>query len=87
MSCASAPRARFSIDDDKVKSEARDDGKWVLCTNTELCAKEAALKYKHLWMVEGLARFELRARLRCTNPWTRHRTFLLGSDNFCRSGI
>jgi hypothetical protein len=48
--------ARFAINDDKVKSEARYDGKWVLRTNTELSAQEVALKYKQLWMVEQIFR-------------------------------
>jgi len=47
---------RFTIDQDKIKSEARYDGKWVLRTNAELPAKEVALKYKQLWMVEQLFR-------------------------------
>ena len=42
----------FAIDEDKIKREARYDGKWVLRTNTDLSAKEVALKYKQLWMVE-----------------------------------
>ena len=36
--------------------EARYDGKWVLTTNTNLCAKASALKYKQLWMVESIFR-------------------------------
>lgn len=47
---------RFSIDQDKVKEEARCDGKWALTTNTELAAAEVALKYKQLWMVEDIFR-------------------------------
>lgn len=47
---------RFSIDQDKVKEEARYDGKWALTTNTELAAGEVALKYKQLWMVEDIFR-------------------------------
>ena len=47
---------RFSIDQDKVKEEARYDGKWALTTNTELAAAEVALKYKQLWMVEDIFR-------------------------------
>ena len=42
----------FAIDEDKIKREARYDGKWVLRTNTDLSAQEVALKYKQLWMVE-----------------------------------
>ena len=35
---------------------ARDDGKWVLRTDTDLGADEVALKYKELWQVERLFR-------------------------------
>ena len=45
-----------TIDEDKLKSEARYDGKWVLRTNTELSAEDVALKYKQLWMVEQIFR-------------------------------
>ena len=38
------------------EEEARYDGKWVLRTNTDLPAAEAALKYKQLWMVEHVFR-------------------------------
>ena len=47
---------RFAIDEQKIRDEARFDGKWVLTTNTELSAKELALKYKQLWMVEAIFR-------------------------------
>jgi transposase len=40
------------LDEEKVKADARYDGIWVLTTNTKLKAKEVALKYKELWMVE-----------------------------------
>ena len=46
----------FAIDEDKIKEEARYDGKWVLTTNTDLSAAEVALKYKQLWMVEDVFR-------------------------------
>jgi transposase len=44
------------VDQDKVRTEARYDGKWVLTTNTDLPAREVALKYKQLWMVEAVFR-------------------------------
>lgn len=47
---------RFSIDEEKIGSEARFDGKWVLRTNMALSARETALKYKELWMVEDMFR-------------------------------
>jgi transposase len=46
----------FAIDEKKIKSEARFDGKWVLRTNTDLPVEEVALKYKQLWMVENVFR-------------------------------
>ena len=52
--CASGKR--FTIDVGKIKEEARFDGKWVLTTNTDLPARELALKYKQLWMVEAMFR-------------------------------
>ena len=47
---------RFAIDEQKISEEARYDGKWVLRTNTDLPTAEVALKYKQLWMVEGIFR-------------------------------
>jgi transposase len=44
------------IDTDKVRSESRFDGKWVLTTNTDLSADKIALKYKELWQVERVFR-------------------------------
>jgi|TARA_B100001971_G_scaffold209104_1_gene232063 transposase len=44
--------SRFSIDEEKLKEEARYDGKWVLRTNTSYSAEEVAFQYKQLWMVE-----------------------------------
>lgn len=46
----------FAIDMAKVKAEARYDGLWVLATNMDLPAREVALKYKQLWMVEDAFR-------------------------------
>jgi len=45
-----------SIDFEKVKAEARFDGKWVLRTNTDLPIDQVALKYKELWQVERVFR-------------------------------
>jgi transposase len=44
--------AVFEIDEEKLKEEARYDGKWVLRTNTSYSAEEVAFQYKQLWMVE-----------------------------------
>jgi transposase len=46
----------FVVDDAKIDSEARFDGKWVLQTDTELTPEEVALKYKDLILVETLFR-------------------------------
>ena len=46
----------FVVDEEKIKEEARYDGKWVLTTNTDLPSAEVALKYKQLWMVEDVFR-------------------------------
>jgi hypothetical protein len=46
----------FDVDEAKIQSEARFDGKWVLQTDTELSPTECALKYKELWMVERIFR-------------------------------
>jgi hypothetical protein len=47
---------QFAVDEDKIKEEARYDGKWVLTTNMDIAAAEVALKYKQLWMVEDVFR-------------------------------
>lgn len=49
-------REVFAIDAQKVKSDARFDGKWVLRTDTDLPAADVALKYKDLLMVEQIFR-------------------------------
>jgi len=45
-----------TIDEAKIRSESRFDGKWVLQTNTDLSAEQVALKYKQLWQVERIFR-------------------------------
>jgi hypothetical protein len=49
-------KAAVSIDQAKVKAEARFDGKYVLRTNTELPAAEVAVQYKRLLQVEQFFR-------------------------------
>lgn len=49
-------KGHFEIDYDKAREEERFDGKWVLRTSTNLSAKDTALKYKQLWMVEDIFR-------------------------------
>ncbi len=51
-----SPEGHFEIDEDKIREEARYDGKWVLSTDLDLDAAEVALKYKELWRVESLFR-------------------------------
>ncbi|MBD3175787.1 MAG: IS1634 family transposase [Armatimonadia bacterium] len=46
----------FEVDENRVKAEARLDGKWVLTTNTDMDAAAVALTYKDLWMVEAIFR-------------------------------
>ncbi|MHC4121770.1 MAG: IS1634 family transposase [Planctomycetota bacterium] len=50
------PTDGFEIDWDKVKKEARYDGKWVLRTNTDMSTEDVARTYKMLLMVEQLFR-------------------------------
>jgi hypothetical protein len=47
---------RFTIDEAKIKEEARYDGHWVLQTNLADEPKLIAAGYKELWMVEDLFR-------------------------------
>jgi len=46
----------FQIDEDKIHQEAKYDGLWVLQTDLDISAKEVALHYKELWMVETIFR-------------------------------
>ena len=47
----------FTVDQEKVKSEERFDGKWVLRSNwDQATAEELALRYKDLWQVEAIFR-------------------------------
>lgn len=48
--------SHFKINQQKISSEARYDGKWVLRTSSDLPAADIALTYKSLWMVEQLFR-------------------------------
>jgi len=51
-----AKKDTFVIDQQKVQSESRFDGKWVLRTDTDLPTADVALKYKDLLMVENIFR-------------------------------
>ena len=46
----------FTIDEEKIKQEARYDGQWVLQTNLADEPELIALAYKELWMVEDMFR-------------------------------
>jgi transposase len=46
----------FAVDEERVESEARFDGVWVLRTNTDYEMEIVALAYKRLWMVEAIIR-------------------------------
>lgn len=51
------PQSGFEINEEKMRSEKRLDGKWVLKTNnTTMSSAEVARTYKQLWMVESIFR-------------------------------
>ena len=64
-----------SLDREKIKADARYDGKWVLRTNdTRLTATEAAVAYKGLWQVEEAFRtLKTPLELRPIYHWTEKR--------------
>ena len=70
-----------AIDFEKVKAEARFDGKWVLRTNTELSAEKVALKYKELWQVERVFR-DVKSMLE-TRPIFHQRDDTIRGHVFC----
>jgi transposase len=72
---------QFTVDEDKIKEEARYDGKWVLTTNTDLPAREVALKYKQLWMVEDV--FRSMKSLLDTRPVFHKRDETIRGHVFC----
>jgi hypothetical protein len=52
----SVRRGAVTLDEAKIRADARYDGKYVLRTNTDLPAEEVAKRYKELWRVERLFR-------------------------------
>jgi len=78
-----AGRQQFAVDEDKIQEEARYDGKWVLTTNTDLPAREIALKYKQLWMVEEV--FRSMKSLLDTRPIFHQRDETIRGHVFCSS--
>ena len=49
-------KGHFVIDEDKIRNDARFDGKWVLTTDLNLSMAWVALKYKQLILVEMIFR-------------------------------
>ncbi|MBC8549863.1 MAG: IS1634 family transposase [Candidatus Brocadiales bacterium] len=74
-------RGSVSINTDKIKSEERFDGKWVLRTNTKLSAAQVALKYKELWQVEHI--FRSMKSLLDTRPIYHQRDDTITGHVFC----
>jgi len=74
-------REQFAVDEDKLKQEARYDGKWVLTTNTDLAPAEVALKYKQLWRVEDV--FRSMKSLLDTRPIFHKRDETIRGHVFC----
>jgi len=72
---------QFAVDEDKLKQEARYDGKWVLTTNTDLAPAEVALKYKQLWRVEDV--FRSMKSLLDTRPIFHKRDETIRGHVFC----
>lgn len=73
---------RFEIDWQKIKSEARYDGKWVLRTDLDdLSAEDVALRYKQLWMVEDCIR-SIKSILE-TRPIYHHHDETIRGHVFC----
>jgi transposase len=70
-----------SVDENKIKYEARFDGKWVLTTNTALSPEQVALKYKELWRVERVFR-DVKSLLE-TRPIFHQRDRTIRGHVFC----
>ena len=49
-------RGAVALDRDKIRQDARYDGKFVLRTNLDLPTDEVAVRYKELWQVERIFR-------------------------------
>jgi hypothetical protein len=74
-------KGSVTIDQAKIRKEARFDGKWVLRTNTKLSAEKVALKYKELWQVEQVFR-DAKSLLE-TRPIYHHRDATIRGHVFC----
>ena len=71
----------FKIDEEKIKSEARYDGKWVLQTDMEDNAEQIALRYKDLLTVEQV--FRCIKSILETRPIYHKRTETIRGHVFC----
>jgi len=72
----------FEIDRQKIKDEARYDGKWVLRTDMDdLPTEDVALRYKELWMVEDCIR-SIKSILE-TRPIYHHHDETIRGHVFC----
>lgn len=68
------PEGEPRLDRAKIETDARMDGKWVLKTNSDLSASEAAQAYKGLWRVEQAFRtLKTPLELRPIYHWTEQR--------------
>ena len=75
-------KTHFEIDRQKIKAEARYDGKWVLRTDLDdLAAEDVALRYKQLWMVEDCIR-SIKSILE-TRPIFHHHDETIRGHVFC----
>jgi hypothetical protein len=71
----------FTLDEEKIKKEARYDGKWVLQTNLADEPKLIALAYKELWMVEDM--FRTMKSILETRPIYHRRDETIRGQVFC----
>ena len=80
----------FELDDDRIHSDARFDGLWVLQTNTDFKPREFAARYKALWMVEQCCRtskalFDTRHNFHKPDETTRGHVFCPPSPSSCKA--
>lgn len=78
---ATPEKGSFAIDEAKVKSEARFDGKWVLQTDTDLSSEDVASRYKDLLDVEDT--FRRTKTLLETRPIFHKRDATIRGHIFC----
>jgi transposase len=71
----------FDIDEDRMREDERYDGKWVLQTNSDVAAWEAAIQYKQLWAVEEI--FRTMKSILDTRPIFHHCDETIRGHVFC----